>query len=31
MEVIVMDGRQIVEIQFFDSALLGLTLVLQQG
>jgi predicted secreted protein len=31
MEVIVKDGRQIVEIQFFDSALLGLTLVLQQG
>jgi predicted secreted protein len=31
MEVIVKDGRQIVEIQFFDSTLLGLTLILQQG
>jgi hypothetical protein len=31
MEVIVRDGRQIVEIQFFDSALRGLTLILQQG
>ncbi len=31
MEVIVTGGRQIVEIQFFDSALLGLTLILQQG
>lgn len=31
MEVIVKDGRQIVEIQFFDSALIGLMLVLQQG
>jgi hypothetical protein len=31
MEVIVREGRQIVEIQFFDSALLGLTLILQKG
>ncbi len=31
MEVIVRDGRQIVEIQFFNSTLIGLTLVLQQG
>jgi hypothetical protein len=31
MEVIVYEGRQIVEIQFFDSALRGLTLILQQG
>jgi hypothetical protein len=31
MEVIVRKGRQIVEIQFFDSALRGLTLVLQKG
>jgi len=31
MEVIVREGRQIVEIQFFDSALRGLTLVLQKG
>ncbi len=31
MEVIVMGGRQIVEIQFFNSALRGLTLILQQG
>jgi hypothetical protein len=31
MEVIVQEGKQIVEIQFFDSALLGLTLVLQKG
>jgi hypothetical protein len=31
MEVIVHEGRQIVEIQFFDSALRGLTLILQKG
>jgi predicted secreted protein len=31
MEVIVREGKQIVEIQFFDSALRGLTLLLQQG
>jgi len=31
MEVIVLEGRQIVEIQFFDSALRGLTLILQKG
>jgi hypothetical protein len=31
MEVILYEGRQIVEIQFFDSTLLGLTLILQQG
>jgi hypothetical protein len=31
MEVILREGRQIVEIQFFDSALLGLTLILQKG
>jgi hypothetical protein len=31
MEVIVKDDRQIVEIQFFDSALIGLMLVLQKG
>jgi len=31
MEVILREGRQIVEIQFFGSALLGLTLILQQG
>jgi hypothetical protein len=31
MEVIVREGRQIVEIQFFDSALIGLTLILQKG
>jgi hypothetical protein len=31
MEVIVREGKQIVEIQFFDSALRGLTLILQQG
>ena len=31
MDVIVRDLRQIVEIQFFDSALLGLTLILQKG
>ncbi len=31
MEVIVREGRQIVEIQFFDSALRGLTLILQKG
>jgi hypothetical protein len=31
MDVILMGGKQIVEIQFFDSTLLGLTLVLQKG
>jgi hypothetical protein len=31
MEVIVYEGRQIVEIQFFDSTLRGLTLILQKG
>lgn len=31
MEVIVNDGRQIVEIQFFDSTLVGLMLILQKG
>ena len=31
MDVIVVDLRQIVEIQFFDSTLRGLTLVLQKG
>jgi len=31
MDVIVMNDRQIVEIQFFNSALRGLTLVLTQG
>jgi predicted secreted protein len=31
MEVIVREERQIVEIQFFDSTLLGLTLILQKG
>jgi len=31
MEVILIKGRQIVEIQFFNSTLRGLTLVLQQG
>jgi len=31
MDVIVMNERQIVEIQFFGSALLGLTLILQKG
>lgn len=31
MDVIVMDVRQIVEIQFFDSTLLGLTLLLKKG
>ena len=31
MEVILYEGRQIVEIQFFDSALRGLTLILQKG
>jgi hypothetical protein len=31
MEVIVKEGRQIVEIQFFNSTLIGLTLILQQG
>jgi predicted secreted protein len=31
MDVIVKDEKQIVEIQFFDSALIGLTLILQKG
>ncbi len=31
MEVILNQGRQIVEIQFFNSTLRGLTLILQQG
>lgn len=31
MDVIVKDPRQIVEIQFFDSTLLGLTLILEKG
>jgi hypothetical protein len=31
MEVILREAKQIVEIQFFDSALLGLTLILEKG
>jgi hypothetical protein len=31
MEVILREAKQIVEIQFFDSTLLGLTLVLEKG
>jgi len=31
MDVIIKDLRQIVEIQFFDSALLGLTLILEKS
>ena len=31
MEVIVREGKQIVEIQFFSNTLIGLTLVLSQG
>lgn len=31
MDVIVMDAKQIVEIQFFNSTLRGLTLILQKG
>ncbi len=31
MDVIVKETKQIVEIQFFDSTLLGLTLILQKG
>jgi hypothetical protein len=31
MDIIVADSRQIIEIQFIDSSLIGLTLVLQKG
>ena len=31
MDVILANGKQVVEIQFFESALLGLTLILQKG
>jgi hypothetical protein len=31
MEVILREAKQIVEIQFFDSTLLGLTLILEKG
>jgi hypothetical protein len=31
MDVILLNGKQVVEIQFFESALRGLTLVLQKG
>jgi len=31
MEVIVREGKQIIEIQFFSNTLVGLTLVLSKG
>jgi hypothetical protein len=31
MEVIVREGKQIIEIQFFSTTLVGLTLVLNKG
>ena len=31
MDVIVIDDRQIVEIQFFNSSIRGLTLILKKG
>jgi hypothetical protein len=31
MEIIVKDNKQVIEIQFIDSAIIGLTLILTKG
>jgi hypothetical protein len=31
MDIILVDARQVIEIQFIDGSLVGLTLILQKG